>query len=156
MLRTLDFLRRLVSTVEAEEFKNHKLMYCFAVTKYDWKITKSGWPSGLRHCIQVAVFPQSMGPNLTSDSTLVLGLPEWCECKAPAYQCHRHRRCSFSPWVRMIPWKGAQHPTPIFLPGECYGQRSLGGRFMQLQRHGWSDLAHRKISIKLLSDWAVI
>ena len=26
-----------------------------------------------------------------------------------------------------IPWRRAWQPTPIFLPGECHGQRSLGG-----------------------------
>ena len=29
------------------------------------------------------------------------------------------------PWVRKIPWRRAQRPTPIFLPGESHGQRSL-------------------------------
>ena len=26
-----------------------------------------------------------------------------------------------------IPWRSAWQPTPVFLPGECYGQRSLAG-----------------------------
>ena len=26
-----------------------------------------------------------------------------------------------------IPWRRAQQPTPIFLPGESHGQRSLAG-----------------------------
>ena len=25
------------------------------------------------------------------------------------------------------PWRRAQQPTPVFLPGESHGQRSLGG-----------------------------
>ena len=33
----------------------------------------------------------------------------------------------FDPWVRKIPWRRAQKPTPIFLPGELHGQRSLSG-----------------------------
>ena len=30
-------------------------------------------------------------------------------------------------WVRKIPWKMAWQPTPVFLPGEYHGQRSLAG-----------------------------
>ena len=31
------------------------------------------------------------------------------------------------PWVRKIPWSRKWHPTPVFLPGEFHGQRSLVG-----------------------------
>ena len=34
-------------------------------------------------------------------------------------------RCSFNPWVRKIPWRRKWLLTPIFLPGESHGQRSL-------------------------------
>ena len=30
-------------------------------------------------------------------------------------------------WVRKIPWRRDQLPTPVFLPGEFHGQRSLEG-----------------------------
>ena len=36
-------------------------------------------------------------------------------------------RCSFSDWVGKIPWRRAWQPTPVFLPGESHGQRSLAG-----------------------------
>ena len=36
-----------------------------------------------------------------------------------------YRRLRFTPWVRKIPWRRAWQPTPVFLPGESYGQRSL-------------------------------
>ena len=32
---------------------------------------------------------------------------------------------AFNPWVRKIPWRSEWLPTPVFLPGESYGQRSL-------------------------------
>ena len=32
-----------------------------------------------------------------------------------------------NPWVGKIPWRRAQKPTPLFLPGESHGQRSLAG-----------------------------
>ena len=31
----------------------------------------------------------------------------------------------FDPWVGKIPWRRAWQPTPVFLPGESHGQRSL-------------------------------
>ena len=47
--------------------------------------------------------------------------------KEPAYQCRRHRRCGFDPWVWKIPWRRKWQPTPVFLPGKSHGQRSLAG-----------------------------
>ena len=37
------------------------------------------------------------------------------------------RRCRFSPWVGKIPCRKEWQPTPVFLPGESHGQRSLAG-----------------------------
>ena len=37
------------------------------------------------------------------------------------------RKCSFEIWVRKIPWSRKWQPTPVFLPGESHGQRSLAG-----------------------------
>ena len=36
-------------------------------------------------------------------------------------------RPRFDPWVGKIPWRKAWQPTPLFLPGEYHGQRSLVG-----------------------------
>ena len=36
-------------------------------------------------------------------------------------------KCRFNPWVRKILWRRAWQPTPVFLPGESQGQRSLAG-----------------------------
>ena len=33
----------------------------------------------------------------------------------------------FDLWVRKIPWRRKWQPTPVFLPGESHGQRSLVG-----------------------------
>ena len=41
--------------------------------------------------------------------------------------CLQCRRRGFSPWVRKIPWRGKWQPTPVFLPGETHGWRSLVG-----------------------------
>ena len=37
----------------------------------------------------------------------------------------RDMRSGFDPWVGKISWKRKYQPTPVFLPGESYGQRSL-------------------------------
>ena len=36
-------------------------------------------------------------------------------------------RPGFSPWAGKIRWRRAWQPTPVFLPGESQGQRSLVG-----------------------------
>jgi len=39
----------------------------------------------------------------------------------------RSKRRGFDPWVTRIPRRKAWQPTPVFLPGESHGQRSLVG-----------------------------
>jgi len=41
--------------------------------------------------------------------------------------CLQCRRPWFNPWVRKIPWRREWLPTPVFLPGEFHGQKSLAG-----------------------------
>ena len=41
--------------------------------------------------------------------------------------CLQCRRPRFNPWVRKIPCRREWQPTPVFLPGESLGQRSLAG-----------------------------
>ena len=40
----------------------------------------------------------------------------------------------FDPWVGKIPWRRAWQPTPVSLPGESHGQRSL---VRYIQSTGW-------------------
>ena len=54
----------------------------------------------------------------------VNGFSRWLSGKESACQC---RRCGFNPWVRKISWRRECQPTPVFLPGKSYGQRSLVG-----------------------------
>ena len=39
----------------------------------------------------------------------------------------RDKRPRFDPRVGKIPWRRAQQPAPVFLPGGSHGQRSLVG-----------------------------
>ena len=52
------------------------------------------------------------------------GLPWGLRRKRIWLQCRRH---GFAPWVRTIPWRRERQPTPVFLPEEPRGQRSLAG-----------------------------
>ena len=50
---------------------------------------------------------------------------EWASLVAPTIICLPCRRPGFDPWVGKIPWRRAGQPTPVLLPGESHGQRSL-------------------------------
>ena len=65
--------------------------------------------------------------SLQPDIHFFRGFPGGASSKGPTCQCRRQKRCGFSPWVGKIPWRKAQQPTPVFLPGESHGQRSLAG-----------------------------
>ena len=62
--------------------------------------------------------------GVTSDFT---GFSDGSSCEESACQCRRCKRCRFDPWVGMIPWRRKWQPTPVFLPGESHGRRSLVG-----------------------------
>ena len=55
-----------------------------------------------------------------------LAFPSGPSGKEPSCQCRRHETW-FDLWVRKIPWRRAWQPTPVFLPRESHGQRSLVG-----------------------------
>ena len=54
--------------------------------------------------------------HLLSIYTYLLRLPRWFSGKESA---------RFDPWVEKIPWNRKWQPTPVLLPGEFHGQRSL-------------------------------
>ena len=57
--------------------------------------------------------------------TSASGFPGGVSDKALACQRRRCKRRWFDPWVGRILWKRAWQHTPVFLPGESCGQRSL-------------------------------
>ena len=59
------------------------------------------------------------------------GFPGSSSGKEPTCRCRRHRKLGFDPQVGKIPWRRAQQSTPVFLPGESHGQRSLVGHSPQ-------------------------
>ena len=70
-----------------------------------------------------------------------LGLSRWLSGQESACQCKRsQRRPGFHPWVGKTPWRREWQPTPVFLPGESHGQRSLVGysSWGCRVRHDWA------------------
>ena len=55
------------------------------------------------------------------------GFPGSASGKELTCQWRRCKRCEFYPWVRKIPWRRAWQPTPVSLPGEFHGRRTLVG-----------------------------
>ena len=47
--------------------------------------------------------------------------------KNPPDNAGNIKRHGFDLWVGKIPWRRAWQTTPVFLPGESHGQRSLVG-----------------------------
>ena len=57
---------------------------------------------------------------------VIQGFPGGASGKEPTCQ-YRSKRLGLDAWVGMIPWRNAWQLTPVFLPGESHGQRSLEG-----------------------------
>ena len=58
------------------------------------------------------------------EPTATFGLPSWLSWERICSQC---RRPGFNPWTGKIPWRRKRLATPVSLPGESHGQRSLVG-----------------------------
>ena len=69
------------------------------------------------------------------------GLPRWPSGKAPSCQYSRFQRRGLDLWVGKILWSRKWQPTPVFLPGEPHGQRSLVGYISQGSQTVWHDWA---------------
>ena len=76
-------------------------------------------------------------PKQSTKSTHIsIRASRWLSGKESACQCRTRR---FHPWVGKIPWRMAWQPTPVFLPGESHGQRSLAGYLVLLAVHKEPD-----------------
>ena len=45
--------------------------------------------------------------------------------KNPPHNAEDIKRHEFDPWMGKLPWRRKWQPTPVFLPRESHGQRSL-------------------------------
>ena len=55
------------------------------------------------------------------------GNPGGAVAKHPPANARDAGDAGFDPWVGKITWRKKWQPTPVFLPGESHGQRSLVG-----------------------------
>ena len=76
------------------------------------------WGDWCHHGVSAAL-PQWRGLKLLVPTGAMVKNPP-----ANAGDLYRHE---FHPWVSKILWMRAWQPTPVFLPGESHGQRSLAG-----------------------------
>ena len=80
--------------------------------------------------------------STTTGKTIALTILD-SDSRESTCQCRRPR---FDSWVGKVPWRREWLPTPVFLPGESHGERSLAGYSprwlkeldMQRFRHDWT------------------
>ena len=60
-------------------------------------------------------------------SLFILGFPGGSVVKNLSANAGKSQRHRLDPWVGKMPWRRKWQPTPVFLPGESHGQRSLAG-----------------------------
>ena len=108
-------------------FQRFLIMSCFQISSTWSLFSEYPWFAF------VVLWPQS-GPSVDRSASWncwlllwVLSFPGSTSGNEPTCQCRRRKRCGFSPRVGKIPWRRAWQPTPVFLPGESHGQRSLAG-----------------------------
>ena len=78
----------------------HLCVCVFKISRYMGKLQLSNW---LHLCVLVVKNPPANAGDI------------------------RDAGLGWDPWVGKIPWRRAQQPTPVFLPVESLGQRSLVG-----------------------------
>ena len=90
-----------------------------------WRIPGTGEPVGCRlwGCTELDTTEatqrqQQQSHTWASQVVIVVKNP-------PVHQCRGHKRHEFDPWVGKIPQKRVWQLTPVFLPEEFPGQRSL-------------------------------
>ena len=80
----------------------------------------------------------------------LLGSPGGTSGKEPVCQCRRHKRRRFNPWIGKIPWSWKWQPTPVLLPAESHGQRSLAG-YSPWYHKNWTQL--KRLSTHKVKNW---
>ena len=98
-------------------------MTILEVVKSLWKThCKHSWD--MKHTFVDSALQQRMTLDVTQKLIFPGGTSSWkltCQCR----RYRRHKRCWFDPWVVKILLRKAWQPTPVFLPGESHGPRSL-------------------------------
>ena len=80
-----------------------------------------------------------MIPFFTTNYVLKRDFPGGASGKEPTCQCRRRKGLGLNPWIGKIPWRKKWQPTPVFLPAELHGQRSLAGTVHGVAK-SWTQL----------------
>ena len=113
-----------------------------SLTQWTWVWVNSGswWWTGRPGMLQ-SMGLQRVGHDWATELTELKcywwRFPGGASGKGSAWQCRRHRKRGLNPWVRKIPWRRKWPPTPVFLPEESHGQRSLTGYIHRFARWTW-------------------
>ena len=75
-------------------------------------------------------------------------LPWWLRWQSICLQCGRPE---FDPWVGKISWRRKWQPTPVFLPGESHGWRSLVGYSPWCRKESDTTDQFHSLSLHLLN-----
>ena len=86
----------------------------------------SSTPSSLSHFSTGTIIHLVLVQASCQGVSIVSDFPA-ANSKELACQSRGRERRKFDPWVWKIAWRRAWQPTPVFLPGESYGERSLVG-----------------------------
>ena len=104
---------------------------CAGNSRSSWEEKAKLWHAGLPSIVgkallypEVQLYKPASADTVTSQSYVTLSFPVVKNWPANAGDTGN---CEFDPWVWKIPWRRAWQPTPVFLPGESHGQRSLAG-----------------------------
>ena len=87
------------------------------------------------HSHIIARFSGAIGLNSISNAIYVRwgppsplrGFPGGTSSQESTGQSRRHKRGTFNPWVRKIPWRRNGNPLQYSLPEKFHGQRNLVG-----------------------------
>ena len=127
-------LRCITGKDRAQRIASHRdSVTCF--TREPWKLSAESSITSCCRTVAGGMHPGTLTSSASGMSPVLLSVRltashELSVCwgfsvdasgKEPACQCRKHKRRGFDPWVGKILWQ----PTPVFLPGEFHGQRSL-------------------------------
>ena len=87
------------------------------------------------------------------DQAYLGGFPGGASSKEPACHCRRPKRSGFDPRVWEILWRRKWQPTPVLLPAECHGQRSLQSIEICKESGRTEATQHTGISPRVLDQW---
>ena len=87
-----------------------------------YSLQYSGQENSMDYIVQGVAKSQTRLSDFHFLLFFILGFPDGSVGKESACRC---RRPGFDPWVGKIPWRRERLLTPVVLPAEFHGQRSL-------------------------------